>query len=90
MERVSEGEAARINGSLLKVTADDYKEDSYKVTNLDNKENDWNYYALFGPKGVKWNFDGNTDSLTKVFKYLLISKFSGKTFAFLAASITSS
>jgi len=22
---------------------------------LDNKEEDWNYYAFFGPEGVKWN-----------------------------------
>lgn len=33
---------------------------------LDNKEDDWNYYALFGPEGVKWDFTGSTDSISKI------------------------
>lgn len=33
---------------------------------LDNKEDDWNYYALFGPKGVKWNMTGSTVSISKI------------------------
>lgn len=34
---------------------------------LDNKENDYNYYAFYGPEGVKWDFSGNaTDSISRV------------------------
>lgn len=33
---------------------------------LDNKENDWNYYALFAPEGVKWKFTGTRESITKI------------------------
>ena len=34
---------------------------------LDNKENDWNYYALFGPAGVTWNFTySSTDCISKI------------------------
>ena len=29
---------------------------------LDNKENDYNYYAFYGPEGVKWNFSLNAEN----------------------------
>lgn len=53
-------------GTQMKLVKGDSDDTTVVIKVLDNKENDWNYYALFGPKGVKWNFAGSSVSVSKI------------------------